>query len=390
MPGRRPSLALVFTVTVTGVLNNTLVTPAIPDILSDLGQPAGRAGLLVAAGAAAGVVVAPLIGFLADRYGRRPVLITCLVMFGIFGTASAFAPTFELLVASRFLQSMGTAGLINLAVVLIGDHWEGTERTKLVGRNSAALTAALAILPLISGVVTELAGWRVTFGLYSLAFLVAAWAWADLRPARPERTIDIRSQLGGAWEVLRRPPIITTYVTGFFAFVAVFGMMLTALPVHLAEEFDLGPAARGLVIALPAVTSSIAAFNLGRLRTKRGVAQIVAVTAIGFAVAFLAMGLGGLAVVVAAVLLYGLSEGAMIPALQDVGVSDSPDEQRGAVVAVWVGFVRFGQTVGSLLAGTALAAVGAGSTLMLGAVVAGIIFAVSTLGALPRTALGSG
>jgi MFS family permease len=73
--------------------------------------------------------MAPVVGVLADRYGRRAVLVPCLVGIGTFGLISALAPTFELLLLAWLLQDIGAAGLINLAVVLIGDHWTGIERT---------------------------------------------------------------------------------------------------------------------------------------------------------------------------------------------------------------------------------------------------------------------
>jgi MFS family permease len=87
------------------------------------------AGVFVTAGTLPGILMAPVIGVLADRYGRRAVPLSCPVRFGTFGLISALAPSFELLLLARLLQGIGAAGLINLAVVLIGDHWTGLERT---------------------------------------------------------------------------------------------------------------------------------------------------------------------------------------------------------------------------------------------------------------------
>ena len=70
-----PPLPLIFSVTVTGILANTLVGPAIPDILDAFDQPDSRAGLFVAAGTLPGIGMAPVIGVLADRFGRRAVLV---------------------------------------------------------------------------------------------------------------------------------------------------------------------------------------------------------------------------------------------------------------------------------------------------------------------------
>ncbi|MDH3251010.1 MAG: MFS transporter, partial [Acidimicrobiia bacterium] len=241
---RRPPLQLIFAITLTGILNNTLITPAIPDILAELELPSDRSGILVASGSLAGIVLAPVIGLLADRFGRRSVLTICLVIFGVFGLTAAVAPTFEILLASRFLQGVGSAGLINLAVVLIGDHWSGFERTKLVGRNSAVLTVGLAALPLLSGTITEVAGWRAAFSIYTVAFATAGWAWLSLGGRRPAEPPSLRNQLAGAGAVIRTPVVAMTILSGFFVFVAIFGLMLTVLPVYLAERFGLGASAR--------------------------------------------------------------------------------------------------------------------------------------------------
>ena len=99
-----PPLPLIFSITITGILANTLVGPAIPDILEAFDQPDSSAGLFVAAGTLPGIVMAPVIGVLADRFGRRAVLVPCLVAFGTFGLLSALAPTFPTLLALRLLQ----------------------------------------------------------------------------------------------------------------------------------------------------------------------------------------------------------------------------------------------------------------------------------------------
>ena len=385
MVTRRPPLQLIFAITLTGILNNTLVTPAIPDILDDLGAPSGRSGILVAAGSTAGILLAPIIGLLADRFGRRIVLTTCLVIFGTFGLGGALAPTFELLLASRFLQGVGSAGLINLAVVLIGDHWSGFERTKIVGRNSAVLTVGLASLPLLSGTITELVGWRAAFSIYTLAFGTAGWVWLSLDRSRPDDPPPIRSQLAGASQVVRKPVVAMSILSGFFVFVAIFGLMLTVLPVYLAERFGLGAASRGLLISLPAVTSTLAAFNQSRIRAVVSTRTVVIASALGLTAAFLLLGLAGSVVVVAVgALIYGASEGALIPTLQDVNVSAAPEGHRGAAVAVWVGAARLGQTSGSLLAGVGIALLGSQMSLIIGSSIAAVIVLIGWFGPFAR------
>lgn len=382
---RRPPLVFIFTVTLTGILNNTLVTPAIPDILNEFGVEMARSGVLVAAGSTAGIFVAPVAGVLADRYGRRIVLTTCLAIFGIFGSLAALAPSFEVLLVARLLQGVGSAGLINLAVVLIGDHWSGLDRTRVIGRNTAVLTVGLAALPLLSGAVTELAGWRVTFAIYTVALLTAGASWWILDAGRPADAPQVMDQIRDAAIVVRKPILMATIGAGFLVFMVIFGMFLTVLPVHLAEAFNLEAGARGVLISLPAITSTLAAFNLARITARVSSRTIVIVSALGFIAAFMILGLAGaLVLVIGAALLYGVSEGALIPMLQDLNIAAAPEEHRASVIAVWVSFARLGQTIGPLIAGALLGFLSTGTTLALGSTVAAAILLLGLVGPFPR------
>ena len=265
-----PPLPLIFSITVTGILANTLVGPAIPDILEAFDQPDSRAGVFVAAGTLPGIVMAPVIGVLADRFGRRAVLVPCLAAFGVFGLLSALAPTLPRAPRPAAAPGVGSAGLINLAVVLIGDHWTGLERARLVGQNAAVLTVSLAVFPPLGGLLTELGGWRLSFAPYALGLATAVLIYRRLDANRPAGGVTLREQLSGAGTAVRQRDVLGSIVIGIVIFMLIFGLFLTALPVHLEREFGLGAGQRGLVIAAPAITSTIAALRLGWLRAASG------------------------------------------------------------------------------------------------------------------------
>jgi len=110
-----PSRLLVFAVTAIALLNTSVLMSSTPEILESFGEPIERAGMLIAAGTVIGIVAAPAIGFLADRYGRKRVLVPCLLVFGVFGSLGGFSPSFGWLLAVRVVQGLGSAGLINLS-----------------------------------------------------------------------------------------------------------------------------------------------------------------------------------------------------------------------------------------------------------------------------------
>ena len=376
-----PPLPLIFSVTITGILANTLVGPAIPDILEAFDQPDSRAGLFVAAGTLPGIAMAPAIGVLADRFGRRTVLVPCLVAFGAFGLLSALAPSFGALLVLRLLQGVGSAGLINLAVVIIGDHWTGLDRARLVGQNAAVLTLSLAVFPPLGGLLTELGGWRLSFAPYVVGLATAALIYRRLDANRPAAGVTLREQLSGARSAIRHRDVLGSVTIGVIIFMLIFGLFLAALPVHLEREFGLSAGQRGLVIAAPALTSTFTALRLGWLRARFGVVALLSGAAVLFTVAFAIIGVAPtLPLLLVGAMLYGLGEGVFIPTLQDVVAGASTAAQRGAVVAVWVGAARAGQTAGPLLASASYGVVGTGTTFVLGGALAAGLVAIEGIG----------
>jgi predicted MFS family arabinose efflux permease len=380
MVNRRSLYLLILAVTGTGIMGNTLLAPAIPDILDDFGISDSGAGLLIAATSFPGIFMAPVIGVLADRLGRRRVLVPCLATFGVFGTAAALAPSFGWLIVARFGMGIGAAGLINLAVVLIGDHWGPEDRTRLIGRNAAFLTVCLALMPPIGGVLTDLGSWRLALAPYSLAMVTAWVAWRMLPPDRPDATVSLRQQLGGVGDVVRRPEVLVILVGGAASFVMIFGVFLSTLPIHLENEFGYGASARGLFLALPAIPSTLMAFNLQRVRERMSARTLLVICSLAFAAGFALIGAAAAVwLVVLGCIVYGFGEGALIPTLQAQAVELSPPEHRGAVVAVYVGAARLGQTIGPLGAAALFGATTTFVALEVGAALAvalAVLFAV--------------
>ncbi|MEM8925849.1 MAG: MFS transporter [Actinomycetota bacterium] len=384
MTSTRPSLWLIYAVTVTGILANSVLTPNIPDVLAHFDQPSSRAGLLVASSPLPGIVMAPVIGVLADRYGRRLVLVPCLALFGLAAIGTALAPTFDALLALRFLQGVGGAGLINLAVVLIGDHWSGNDRTRLIGRNSAVLTVCLAVIPSVGGVVGDVLGWRYSLSIGTVALPLAVVVWMRLPALRPGSTRTVLGQLRGAVSVLRQPSVLTVMAAGVLLFVVIFGVFLTTLPVHLEREFGLSAGPIGLIVSSFAIGATVASFNLGRLRARFPARSILVAACAIIAVSAAAIGVAPtVALVVAASIVYGLGDGMAIPALQDLMTAAAPDEQRASVLAAWVSGVRLGQALGPVAASALFAVTSTATTMLVGAAVFGLVGLAMVVAPLP-------
>lgn len=358
-------------ISVVGVLANALVAPALPDIARALSIDESGIGLIVAAASLPGIVMAPVIGVAADRFGRRSVVLPCLVVFGLGGMLAMGAPNFGVLVAARFVQGFGAAGLVNLAVVMIGDrHDDPVQRARAIGRNGAVLIVGLALFPVVGGTLVALGGWRAAFAPMAASLVVAVAAARVLPRGRPSGVVSLPTQLRAAGALLADPRVLAMLAAGFVVFVLVFGAVLTTLPIDLDRRFSAGPALRGVILGLPAVASFGVALTMGRLASRFQTWDLVLVGFVVLAGTFsVVAGAGSLGLVGVAMVAYGLGETLVIVPLQAYAAGLAP-AQRGVMVAVWVSAVRAGQTTGPLLAGACLAALSARATIGLGGAVA--------------------
>src|SRR5690606_22881857 len=138
----------------------------------------------------------------------------------------------------------------------------------------------------------------------------------------------------------------TAVLAGAVMFAIMFGVFLTVLPGHLEDDFGLGSGLRGVVIGLPAATSSLVAFNLSRIRRRFSAASVLIITSAVWVIGFTVIGLASmLPLLIVGTLLYGVGEGALLPTTQETALNSAPDQHRAAVMASWTALARLGQTV---------------------------------------------
>ena len=156
-------LAVVSAATAMLLLDVTVVNVALPAIRSDL--DASFAELQWVIDAYALTLAATLLGagVLADRHGRRRVFTAGLAVFTICSALCAATPTAVLLDLARGAQGIGAAAMFSASLALLADEFQGRERGLALGVWGAITGAALAIGPLVGGVLVDGPGWRWIF-----------------------------------------------------------------------------------------------------------------------------------------------------------------------------------------------------------------------------------
>lgn len=149
------------------------------------------------------VITAYLLGFgaaqivygpLADRYGRKPILMVGLSLYVLFSVLAAFAPSFELLIAARVGTGLGAASLRVLAVSIVRDRYSGRTMARVMSLSFLVFLGVPIIAPTLGQLVLTVAPWPWIFGVLALAG-GAFMLWAILRlpeTLHPENRMPIR------------------------------------------------------------------------------------------------------------------------------------------------------------------------------------------------------
>jgi ACDE family multidrug resistance protein len=323
VPWRSRLVQVVLASTLLAPLGVPLVSPALPVIRDAFGVTDATASLLISAYFVAGILLSPFIGALADRIGRKRVLAGSLVGFGVVGGATAFAPSFAVILALRVVQGVAAAGIFISTVTLVGDTFDGSQRNAVLGANNAVLSAGAAAFPVVGGALVAY-GWNVPFYAYFLAVPLGLVAAAVLdEPAREEVRslpgVDYLREAGGAIATSGTLPFYAaTFTTEFLLFGAVF----TVLPFLLTSEYALAPVLVGAVITAAEAASIVASMANGRLSKSFSNERLVVAGVVAYGLGLLGAWVAPSALFVGvSMLAVGCGIGLVLPSV-DAAVSD--------------------------------------------------------------------
>lgn len=180
--GNREFVVLMAMLQALQALAIDAMLPALGVISRDLGaQDANQRQLVIGVFLISSGLTSLFPGPLADRYGRRPVLFTCLAGFVVMNVAAALAPTFLLLLICRGLTGAFASGLLVLTGTIIRDRFEGDRMARTQSLVSMVFMIVPMAAPSMGLGILAIAGWRWIFGAMALlGAMVAAWAWVRI------------------------------------------------------------------------------------------------------------------------------------------------------------------------------------------------------------------
>jgi predicted MFS family arabinose efflux permease len=347
------NLLIIFTVSLITFLVLASIPPAFPKIIQALNVPPQKIGLLISVFSFPSLVLGPLVGVLADRIGRKKILVPSLVLFGIAGTACAFARDFNLLLWFLFLQGIGGASMHSLTIALISDLYSGTRRTTAIGYNTSIITASMAIYSIIGGALAVM-GWSYPFLLSLAAIPVALLVWFGLKNPEPIGEKPLNVNLLNALKSLRNRQLAGLFIVSTAHFILLYGALRTYLPLLIADLFKSSSLVIGLILATIPVAISITASQVGRLVRRFPETTLIRTSFVFYALALLAVPfVSDLWLLLIPTVMFGIGFGICSPIVLTLVASGASKEYLATVISVNGAFCNLGRIIGPLMMGVA-------------------------------------
>lgn len=338
--GARPGLRAVAILSASGLtlFGMAGVSPALPAIaraFADIPNIGLLAPMVLTMAALFIALSAPLAGLVIDRFGRRPVLISALVVYLVAGLAPVWLEGFYAILASRAFMGIAVGMILTVAVTLVGDFYDGAARNRMAGLQFATMTAAMAFGTTITGFLAE-SDWRLPFAMYALALVVLPLVWLAIE----EPVSQSRDEPSGACNPTDSGPGVRLAV-GSLALVyalvwlsMVFTFLVPSQAPFLLPEIGV-PEARvaGFAVALFNLVTGVTAVSFRFLRGRFGRETLMAAGNFLLGCGYLlAASADGTPQVLAGMVVSGLGFGIIVPTLNAWLLSVAPVRLRGRVV----------------------------------------------------------
>lgn len=345
--GRREGLVLVLGSSLT-VMGSVMIAPILPKLGAEFGPLTPQADLLVplaVTGPALAIAVcAPLAGWLADRVGRKALLVIATLLYALLGALPAVLGDLQSIVAVRLLFGVAEAAVMTCCATLIADYWQGEERLRYINRQVVTIGLVGALFFVLGGALGE-HSWRLPFLLYLLPLLlVPAMVKVLWEPVRTQPSVEVQGP-----ERVAILPLVLGYLLILGGMVLSFVVPVQA-PILLVGLGVTSSTLIGLSAGLSLLATLGGSLAWPLLRRRLGIAGTNAVLLL-----LLALGLWLLMrgqsynQVVLAVVIHGLGAGLLVPNVMAPMMEALSARTRGRGLGGFTACLYFGQFVSPLV-----------------------------------------
>ncbi|WP_163894409.1 MFS transporter [Mycolicibacterium hippocampi] len=325
----------------------------LPDIASGLGVSEPTAGHVISAYAMGVVVGAPLIAAVTARMARRRLLLGLMAVFTVGNLASMLAPSYESLIAARFLAGLPHGAFFGVAAMVAAHLMGPRNRARAVAHVMSGLTIATVLGVPMASWLGQTLGWRAAFGLVvgvGVVTLTALWFWLPFQLRFMPATSPM-TELGA----LRRVQVWLALVVGMIGFGGMF-----AVYTYIATTMtDVAGLSRALVpVALMVFGLGMVVGNLvgGRLADHSVIrALYLSMGSLGAALAAFSVASHNPWAALVLLFAIGASGSAVAPALQ-TRLMDVAHDAQTLAASLNHSALNVGNATGALVGGLVIAA----------------------------------
>jgi MFS family permease len=371
------NLTIIFLITLMAVMGVASITPAFPSIIRHFNISPPQVTKLIIVFTFPGIFLAPVVGILADHWGRKTILLPSLLLFGLAGTGCFFTKDWEILLILRFFQGIGAASLGSLNVTLIGDLFSGEKRTEVMGFNASILSVGTAAYPFIGGALA-MAGWQYPFLLPFLAIPTALLAIFYLKNPEPGEPQKLKDYLRRTWKNINKKTVWGLFIINVLLFVVLYGAYLSYFPQLMEERFGATALQIGLFMSGFSLVTAITSSQLKRINSRVTPKAQLNISFMLYLVSMLILSVASeWWHLIIPLITFGLAHGMLIPGIQTLLVGFAPLSERAGFMSINSMVLRLGQTFGPLFIGLFYTLGGTGVAFTGGAIVSLVMLVVS-------------
>ena len=218
-------MAIIGTAWLFDAMDVALLSFIMPLLKVEWSLTAGQLGLVSASTSLGMVVGAPLCGLLADKYGRKNVLIGTLILFSLSNILLTLTQNVSAFIAIRFITGIGLGGELPVAATAVADRFQGKKQAKMLVVADSFWAIGWIIAALLSFFVMPKIGWRYTIIVASITVIFAFIMRRHLSddPLKPQKS---KQTLRSLWRSEHRRPLIVLGALWFVVMLSYYGMFL--------------------------------------------------------------------------------------------------------------------------------------------------------------------
>ncbi|KAB7888088.1 MFS transporter [Poseidonibacter ostreae] len=226
-------------------------------------------------------LLAPILGHIIFKYGKKKSVIIALIVFSISGSAGLYLQTLEMLLFSRAIFGIAVATLMIVSTSLIGDYFKLEHRHKFMGYQSAFMALGGVVFVVGGGVLSDI-NWRYSFSIYLIGFILLPFVITQIK--------EVIVTEDSSEEIEVDSNMYFIYFLAFF-YMIIFFILPTQIPFLLIEKFKASGSFAGTIIAIAFAFNALGAITFSKIKNRYSYSTIYLIGLFIIAIGFAGVGL---------------------------------------------------------------------------------------------------